>query len=249
MTLPIVTLSIVSHGQGALVRGLLDDLACGVDVDHEVVLTLNIPEDERFIADYPSLPITVVRNRERKGFGANHNAAFAISRGQVFVIMNPDIRVRPLQLAPMLDTLARPRMGACAPAVFSSAGTLEDSARRFPTLARLARRILLRRREPDYLWPEYPIEVDWVAGMFMLFRREAFEQVGGFDEGYFMYFEDVDICRRLRSAGWNVGFDPHSSVFHDAQRASRRRLTHLRWHLTSAVRYFATSTNREVRPR
>ena len=74
--------------------------------------------------------------------------------------------------------------------------------------------------------------------MFVLFRKEAWESVKGFDERYFMYFEDVDICRRLRRCGWEVKYDCRVTVQHDAQRASLRNLQHLRWHMRSALRYF-----------
>ncbi|MGS0756858.1 glycosyltransferase family 2 protein [Roseateles sp. GG27B] len=74
--------------------------------------------------------------------------------------------------------------------------------------------------------------------MFVVFRRDAYEKIGGFDaRRFFMYCEDIDICERLRSAGWRVVFQPETFVIHDAQRASRRSLRHLRWHSTSMLRY------------
>jgi GT2 family glycosyltransferase len=97
---------------------------------------------------------------------------------------------------------------------------------------------VLRRRESDYTLDSVPIEVDWVAGMFVAFKRAAFEAVDGFDERYFMYMEDVDICRRLNEAGWLTVVQPQVSVVHAAQRASRKNVQHLRWHVASAIRYF-----------
>jgi GT2 family glycosyltransferase len=127
-----------------------------------------------------------------------------------------------------------------APVVLSGQGQVEDSVRHFPTFTRLARRVLLRQRNPDYRWDRTPIEVDWTAGMFVLFRPEAFRAVGGFDDRrFFMYFEDVDICARLWRRGWSVVLQPQVSVVHDAQRASHRSMKHLRWHLTSAARYLS----------
>lgn len=237
---PEVTLSIVSHGQGHLVRDFLEDLSAGIDVSYDVILTLNVPEDERFLDDFRSMPIKIVRNQQRQGFGANHNAAFALATGVVFAVVNPDIRAAPLRLQPLLDVLKDASVAACAPAVYAPGGQLEDSARRFPSVRRLSRRVLLRDRRPEYRWESStPFEVDWVAGMFVLFRREAFARVGGFDERFFMYFEDVDICRRMHSFGWRVLMVPQAAVVHNAQRASRRSLTHLSWHIASALRYLA----------
>lgn len=234
---PHVTLSIVSHGQGSLIRVLLEDLRAGADLSFEIILTLNIREDESFLDDFSDLPLRVIRNATAKGFGANHNAALAQATGRWLAIVNPDIRVRPLRLAPLAETLSNASVGACGPVVLSSAGKTEDSARQFPTWWRLVRRAFLRIRRPDYEWHKSPIDVDWLAGMFVMFRREAFADVAGFDERFFMYFEDADICRRLQKRGWKVRLDPRSSVVHDAQRASHRSLRHLRWHVSSAVRY------------
>ncbi len=234
---PLVTLSIVSHGQGSLIAPLLQDLLQLEVTQFEVVLTLNIPEDEGFFADVNGLRMKVVRNRGVKGFGANHNAAFDVSEGEIFVIVNPDIRAQSFDLPRLIDTFELPRAGACGPSIVSATGASEDSPRRFPTIARLAHRSLSGTHEPDYATDRGAIAVDWVAGMFVAFRREAFVEIGGFDERYFMYMEDVDICRRLRAAGWQVYFQPGTEVVHEAQRQSRRRLRHIVWHLRSLFRY------------
>lgn len=234
---PRVSLSIVSHGQSALVRQLLEDLLRLAPPDIEVVLTVNIPEEEHAYPACP-FPIRILRNAAPKGFGANHNAAFHAAQGRYFAVVNPDIRLASLDLDVLLEPLANPSAAAVAPVVLSATGTVEDSVRRFPTIGRLARRVILKQRAPDYQWEQEPIEVDWAAGMFILFRSEAFQAVGGFDDRrYFMYFEDVDICARLRARGARVLLQPRVSVIHDARRDSHRSLQHLRWHLSSAARY------------
>lgn len=243
---PLVSLSVVSHAQGPLVCKLLQDLQSGLDLPFEVILTLNLPEDERFIEPFIEpqgvMPLRIIRNTVPKGFGANHNAAFKHCRCPHFVVVNPDIQTGELRLGPLIETLrGKQRVAACGPAVLSTSGQVEDSARRFPSLGRLLRRVVLRQRRPEYNWTDMPIEVDWLAGMFVVFDRDAFEAVGGFDERYFMYFEDADICRRLVQAGWRVRFDPRTSVIHDAQRASHKSLRHLRWHLHSAIRFLLSS--------
>lgn len=236
---PFVTFSIVSHGQGALVDALLTDLHTlqPIPGGHEILLTFNIPEDESFLARHRELPLHTMRNAEVRGFGANHNAAFARALGRIFVVLNPDLRAPQLDMGPVLAALREQRAGACGPRVLSAQGTLEDSARRFPSWGRLARRVLLRQRAPDYV-PDGTVQtVDWVAGMFVAFNAQAFCQVGGYDERYFMYMEDVDICRRLRHQGWPTVWQTKCSVVHDARRASHRSLQHLRWHLSSALRF------------
>jgi len=233
-----LSFSIVSHGQGHLIKHLLNDLLTAHGAKFEIILTLNIPEDTGFLASFSGLPLVIIKNDEPKGFGANHNAAFAKSSGDVFVILNPDIRAPDLDLAHVLEKAQSAGVGAVAPRVLSAQGHLEDSARRFPTALKLAMRLLLRRRAPDYeLAAPGLVNVDWVAGMFVAFPRTAFSSVNGFDERYFMYMEDIDICQRLGRKGWSILVDTDMSVVHDAQRASQRNLRHLSWHARSAIRY------------
>lgn len=238
---PTLSLSIVSHGQGALIRPLLEELRDHAFACHEIILTLNLPEDESFFAGFDTLPLVVLRNAQRRGFGANHNAAFAASSGTHFVVVNPDIRLDGLRLEPLLKALEDSAVGIAAPVVYSSDGQLEDSARRFPTIGRLLRRKLRGERGPDYSFSDKPMEVDWVAGMFMVLRRPTYALVRGFDERFFMYFEDVDLCRRLHAHGLKVMVVPEVRVVHDAQRASRRKPRHFFWHLSSATRFLLGS--------
>lgn len=233
-----LSLSIVSHGQGHLIKNLLADCRTFSGPSFEILLTLNIPEDKTFIADFNDLPITLIENQQPKGFGDNHNTAFKCSRGDIFVVVNPDIRALRLDLTNLTTLSEQQKVGACAPLVFNTMGTLEDSARRFPTVFRLLNRVLFNRRQADYdLIGSNPITVDWVAGMFVLFPRAVFEAVGGFDTRYFMYMEDADICRRLQKCGYMVLVDCSTSVVHDARRSSHRSLSHLSWHLRSALRF------------
>lgn len=234
-----LSLSVVSHGHGEMIAQLFADLEqLDQDVRFEVILTVNSPEPTDYFGNR-GFPLKVIANDSPRGFGANHNAAFRASKGRYFAVVNPDIRLPPLQLQSLCGLLREDKsIGAVGPAVRSSQGVVQDNARRFPNVSRLLRRAISGSRVPDYPVTGGPIIVDWLAGMFVIFRRDAFSQVGGFDERYFMYFEDVDICSRLWSNGWSVVFQPDSSVIHDAQRASHRQFRHLYWHLASAVRYF-----------
>lgn len=241
MTTPMrqFTLSIVSHGQGELVSLLLDDLARLDDGSFNVVLTLNLPEDETYIGHHPGLISRVIRNAYRRGFGSNHNTAFATAPPTpYFGVLNPDLRLESLPLRMLAQALADDTAaGVAAPLVRSPKGGVDDSVRRFPSVARLARRVLLRQRAPDYDPAQGLQAVDWAAGMFLLFERDAFAGVGGFDERYFMYLEDTDICRRLARQGRKTLWQPSAEVIHAARRASRRSLRHLAWHLGSALRF------------
>lgn len=232
-----ITLSIVSHGQASLIRSLLDDLAVLPQRNFEVFITINIPEDESSYQGHP-FPLQIIRNFAPKGFGANHNAAFYQSTSMWFAVVNPDIRIPSLDLQALLAPFQCGAVAAVAPVVLSKDGRIEDSARQFPTLMRFARRVLIRQHTADYKVDIVPYPVDWVAGMFVVFRRDAYQKIDGFDEQrFFMYLEDTDICRRLSKNGWRVMVNPYVQVIHIAQRASRRNLQHIYWHAVSAFRY------------
>jgi N-acetylglucosaminyl-diphospho-decaprenol L-rhamnosyltransferase len=236
----LISVSIVSHGQGALVRRLLADLNRIPAVrGGEVILTHNIPEPDPH--ERPgSMPFRIVRNAAPRGFGANHNAAFMTSRSEYFCVLNPDVRLSADPFPELLGALEAPGVGVAAPLIVSPGGAVEDSARRFHTPFALIRRAFARRVCLDYPGESSAFSPDWVAGMFMLFRRTAFERVGGFDERYFLYYEDVDICARLRLAGYDVRMVPGVRAVHDAQRHSHRDLRYLAEHLRSALRYFTS---------
>lgn len=205
----------------------------------EVILTQNIEEQLPFsAADFP-FSVRVVANSMPQGFGANHNAAFRRATGEWFCVMNPDIRLHDDPFPELLACLADSATGVVGPLVHAPHGAVEDSFRHFPTLSGLFAK-LLGVSDGRYSLDESLAAqgVDWVAGMFMLFRAEDFRRLNGFDEGFFLYYEDVDICARMWHAGRRVAVCRGAHIVHDAQRASRRRLRYMYWHMSSMIRYF-----------
>lgn len=230
-----VTVSVVSHGQGLLAQRVLDDITRhGAGLVTKVVVTQNIPEawDPRIEA--PGIALDIRRNRNPLGYGANHNRAFGHCDTAVFAVLNPDLRLNADTLPGVVRELSARPLGLVTPRVLGPAGGPEDYARDLPTPWRL----LLHRRGRGRLREDRP---EWLAGMFMAFRAEAFRAVGGFDERFFMYCEDTDICARLRLAGWPHAIAATVSVVHEAQRASHRSLRHLRWHVASLARLWTSA--------
>lgn len=236
-----VSISIVSHGQADLVVKVLGDIAAYCHDEIEILLTLNIEETLPAELEILPFPITMIRNDAPKGFGANHNAAFAVARGRDFCVLNPDIRLSNDPFPELVGCLSDNRVGMVAPLVVDSKGEIEDSARRYPTPFRILAKILRKRRVPDYATNRGNVSPDWVAGMFMLIPAEVFRSIGGFDERYFLYYEDVDLCARLRIAGYDVRLCSNARVVHEARRQSHRSLKYLRWHITSMLRFFFSS--------
>jgi GT2 family glycosyltransferase len=246
------SISVVSHGHKEHITRMIEDLARLNRADIEVILTVNLPENLEINEGALSFPVKLINNPMPKGFAENHNAAFAHSRGDYFVILNPDIELvsDPFDI---LWTLLKTNVNSiCAPTVINSAGALEDSARSFPTPVFLLRRLTSRvfKRSP----PSDPVPVkndvllpDWVAGMFVVVPRAIYEKLNGLDERYHMYFEDVDFCARARLAGCQVLVSRQAKVIHNAQRDSHRKMRYMLWHLESAVKFFTSTAYMRIR--
>ena len=232
-----ITVSVVSHGQGQLVAALLEDLACCQNVS-AVVLTQNIPEDDIPCPASLQPRLRVIGNEHPRGFAANHNQAFKFCETSMFAVLNPDIRLRGDPFPQLARALEMSFVGLVAPAVRNPSGDLEDSARAFPTPLRLLRKLIGLGDGRILTESATPQDVDWTAGMFLLFPASVYRELKGFDEGFFLYYEDVDICARLWRSGRHVILHPNVTVIHAAQRASRRKLRYLKWHLSSMLRYF-----------
>jgi len=203
-----------------------------------LVLTHNVAEHEPFAIERQRVPAAeVIVNASPKGFGANHNSAFARCRTPFFCVANPDVRLAGDPFPVLLSALTDERVAVAGPLVRAPDGGVEDSARRFPTPGTLVSKLFGGRRGPDYPINRGNVPVDWIAGMFMLFRSEAFAAIRGFDERYFLYYEDADICRRLRAAEREVLYVPAAEVVHDARRASRRNPRLALHHAASAWRF------------
>jgi GT2 family glycosyltransferase len=221
-----VTVSVVSHGQGAMVQALVKQLAqhCPYSIE-KVIVTLNLSEDlpEEWVLgvdEKAKLPFAVelLRNDQPKGFGANHNQAFAHCATPWFAVMNPDIEVSGDVFSTLVDQ-AQTGAGLISPMVQEPGRAKPTPERRVITPWEVA----THRRRPV---PEGMAPV-WFPGMFMLFRQEAFAHVAGFDEGFHMYCEDFDICARLHLAGIGLQRNHAVTVIHHAQRDSHARVQYL----------------------
>lgn len=246
----LLSISVVSHGQMELIAGLMEDIrAHCAELNIELILTLNLAEDLRFNEPDYFFPVQVIRNAQPKGYGVNHNQAFQHAQGQYFVVINPDIRFSVNPYPSLLQILEDSSVGVVAPLVESPTGELEDSVRRFPTPAIIWNKFWSRRQSLDYSLTASSVEPDWVGGMFMVFPARVFRELNGFDERYFLYYEDVDLCGRLQLAGYKVAVCTACRVVHHAQRSSHRSLKYLRWHLGSMMRFFLSPVYRQLRKR
>jgi hypothetical protein len=206
----------------------------------QIILTLNLPENFE-VENHESYQI--LRNTSPVGFGENHNNAFKFSTQPFFCILNPDIEFIEDPFPELVKCLQNVKTALASPIIISPEYFIEDSARYFPTLSGILRKIFFLN---DGMWPlDFNLSLnhpDWVAGMFMLFPSSAYEQIGGFDQNYFLYYEDVDICRRIRNKGYQIALCTQVKVIHNAQRASRKNIKFMFWHLKSLFRFLFLKT-------
>ena len=234
----MITISIVSHDQANLVERLLEDLQkCMLAT--RIVITQNLPSNQIQEPETISAKIVRISNPSPLGFGANHNAAFLQCDTPYFCILNPDVRFPCDPFPQLLQSLESEGVSLVGPLVRDPAGAIEDSARPFPTPIDILRKVIgLSARRYRNIPTSGCMEVDWIAGMFMLVRASDFRAVGGFDERYFLYYEDVDLCARLHKSDKRVFLCTNVAIVHDARRTSHRNLIYMKWHLQSMLRYF-----------
>lgn len=239
---PLV-ISMVSHGHAPLVQPFLEALArLSAATVSRVVLTQNLPEDDpREPPGGWPFTLQIRRNARPIGFGANHNRALADASEPFVCVLNPDVAL-PYgdPFAALVQAADAAGVGCAYPMQVDAAGQVQDSERTLPTPLALWRRRVLRQL------PRAGAPVEWVNGACMVLPRTAWEAVDGFDEGYFMYCEDVDLCLRLRLAGLAL-VRASAQVQHVGQRASRRAWRPLWWHVRSLLRLWGSPAYRQAR--
>ncbi|MDE3060362.1 MAG: glycosyltransferase family 2 protein [Pseudomonadota bacterium] len=253
MSLPAVTASIVTFRTDfSIVKDVLDSLrACTLPL--EIIIVDNTPEKEYFEALQAMSGVRCIHNPENPGYGAGHNLAVRESWPAPYhLVLNPDVFVHTECIERLVTLMEKePDIGLAVPKIFYLDGALQPLNKRDPTMLDLyLRRFVpdrwqtlgpVRRRIEHYIMMDYgydrSYEVPYVSGCFMLFRRSVFEAIDGFDERFFMHFEDADISRRVRTVA-RIRYCPDAQITHRWARG-----THKSWLMTltackSAFQYF-----------
>jgi len=253
---PSLRVVVVTYSPGPALPAFLDSLAAATTASYDVVLADNGSTDGSVEAAAHADParVRLLATGGNVGYGRAANAGAAGAAEPWLLVANPDVELGPGSLDTLLAAAPRwPRAGAFGPAIRTAEGGLYPSARAFPSLGRGIGHAAL-----GWWWPGNPATrayrrergapvegpTGWLSGSCLLLRREAFEAVGGFDPAYFMYFEDLDLCRRLAAAGWASVHVPAAVVTHTGGHATQRdpatAADMLRAHHASAYRYLAT---------
>jgi N-acetylglucosaminyl-diphospho-decaprenol L-rhamnosyltransferase len=224
-----ISVVIVNYRKGELLHDCIESVfATAKDLPVEVIVVDNASNDgttETMPQDLPRLRL--IGNRDNVGFARATNQGMATARGEFLLWLNPDTVVREGALAELRGFLrGHPDAGAVGPKMVGPDGSTQYSCRAFPSFAAA---LFARYSLATRLWPTNPFsrryllsdwnhdavrKVDWISGACLMTSREVIRQVGGLDEGFFLFNEDVDWCRRLKAAGWNVYYQPRAVVVH-----------------------------------
>jgi GT2 family glycosyltransferase len=209
----------------------------------EVIVVDNASKDssvEMIRAVFPQVKLIV--NRDNYGFAKACNQGIKVARGRYLFILNPDTLVKPGTLPNIINFMeSNPEVGIGGCYVFYPGGKPQSSFYRFPTLLTYFSRMLsffrilpINRFTQNFFW-EYKDnnisgKVDRVLGGAMVVRKETVEQVGGFDEAYFMYSEELDLCYRARQVGWEVSTIPHTEIIHYHMQSGLQNIREITFH-------------------
>lgn len=258
---PDVSIVIVSFNTRDLLRECLNTLAAtSGEVRYEAIVVDNASRDgsaDMVTAEFPQ--IHLIRSELNLGFAAANNRGFEIARGRYVVLLNSDAFPRPGALPNAVAHMdAAPKIGLGGARLVGRDDSWQPSARLFPSplndflslsglSARFPRSRFFGRVDRTWADPGQPAEVDWVPGAFSIIRRDVLEQLGYFDEAFFLYYEEVDLCRRIKAADYKVCYWPDVAVVHLGGESSKT-LEHLTlsssgaqltlWRLRSAYLYY-----------
>lgn len=202
---------------------------------HEVIVIDNNSSDdtvETVKADFPD--VVIIDSSKNLGFAAGNNKGIQIAKGQYILLLNPDTIVHSAALDTLITFMDdNPDVGACGPKLLNEDGTIQRSVRRFPTFrASLYRHTILKplcifkKQYRKWLMKDFSYdcqaEVCQLMGAALLTRKSVIEQVGAMDEDFFMYYEEVDLCYRIKNAGWRVVFNPEAVITHLGGRSAEQ---------------------------
>lgn len=239
-----IYLSVVSHDNDELIRANFVGLPTEIgkySLSVLVVDNTSSSELKRLCAEHN---LSYFSDGVRRGYGGNNNLNYRraqISAGDIFIVCNPDITITIEQLEELISTFTKSTAHIYGVKVYECSDLSRSSShnRMFPCLfdplvSLVFKRKLFARDIDQYSEP------DWIGGAFMVFRAEVFGELNGFDERYFMYYEDVDLCHRAQKMGLKIIYDPSFYVIHEAKRQGRKIFSqHFLWNLVSMIKYFS----------
>jgi hypothetical protein len=248
----MVSISIVTYNNDKVIKKCLQNIFQNINnTDFELIIVDNNSSDSTVsIIEKDFKNVRLIKNNRNIGFGAAHNIAIKLGRGKYHLVLNPDIIFTENAVEKLLNFMEKnPDVGLVSPKILFPNGSIQYLCRRLPSLFDF----IIIRFMPKFIRKFFQARIDYyemrqtgynkimdvlfLAGAFMLIRSSVLDKIGGFDENFFMYFEDIDLCRRIKKISRTV-FYPHTSVIHLWEGGTRKNIQLLLTSIKSAIYYF-----------
>lgn len=229
-----LTIAIVSWNTESLLRNCLRSI-CSLQQSYEVIVVDNASNDGSACMVGEEFPqVRLIRNQENRGFAKANNQALREARGRYLLLLNPDTEIIGDALETMIAFMdSHPDAGALGCQLLNPDGTVQISCGHFPALNNMITESLglsklfpkspmFARFKMTYWGHDSECEVDQPSGACLMIRREVWNVIGQLDEQFFMYFEEVDLCYRLKQKGWRIFFTPKAQVIHYGGQSSKQ---------------------------
>jgi N-acetylglucosaminyl-diphospho-decaprenol L-rhamnosyltransferase len=246
-TMTTTYISIISHNNDQLI--IDNNELTNVSEHYRVIIKSNTPASTKLIQHCEKHNITLINSDYSLGFGANNNFVFHhvsthlnIKENDFFLVMNPDVVITLASINALIKEAEKNESPISTINLYRDQNFTEydQSIKRFPSLLTPLKAKLSKIREDAYNKDtiDTPISIDWAAGSFLLFKASIYRELNGFDENFFMYFEDVDLAKRAKAKNINLTYFPNIKAIHFASYQNRNIFSkNFRWYITSLFRY------------
>ncbi|WP_044366925.1 glycosyltransferase family 2 protein [Vibrio fluvialis] len=240
-------ISVVNHGHDEMI--VANPTLASLAKHFNVIIKSNTTASDMLVGHCLEHNITLIPGDIKKGFGANNNEIFQYiiknlnpAGNDYFLVLNPDVEIDVYSIFKLIENAEKYQSDISAINLFTDRSFIsyDNSIRRYPRLFAPIKSLLGMKRNDVYDKSQInePIRIEWAAGSFLLFNVNCFESLGGFDEKYFMYFEDADICTCANKKGFSVYYFPEIKAVHYASHQNRKLLSkHFIWYLESSIKY------------
>ncbi len=242
-----VYISVINHNHDDIITG--SETLRSLAQEHTVVIRSNTPPTKHLDTYCKNGAIHLITSQSTMGFAANNNAVFEyctvkvdMSEHDYFLVLNPDVEIKNASLNELLIQAKEYQSDISTINLYRDPGftTFDNSIRHYPKLLSPLKSLLGVKREDIYDKSQInsPLKIQWAAGSFLLFRATTYQQLGGFDDSYFMYFEDVDICTRANINNFSIYYFPKVKALHHASHQNKNIFSkHFYWYCKSSVKY------------
>lgn len=220
----MVSIIILTYNGLSLTRQLLNSLKTNINIKNNEVIIVDNASTDNTVAELKKEYdwIQVIENKVNIGFGPANNLGAELARGDILLFLNNDVIVENDFITPVVQKLSNDTIGALGPKILNPDHTFQLSAGSFPSVSnemidkfvyKYYRRMGWLRKNVENKFRKEKL-VDWITGACLFIKRKLFNEIGGFDERYFMYFEDKDLCKRIRDIGYDVLYFPGVEIVH-----------------------------------